>query len=156
MTHLRNAQIVIRYLFVSVLVAVILGCGGGKDSTPPPESSASLKPQLSGSEPSQGWSQEANATQLTTVEVFKYVGSKQCQGGGINLDAMAEQLVNSGIVPLSLACGSDGLQRSTQCGSDDGKINIFEISTSNLSGASFMGYRQLSELSNPTRTPCDF
>ena len=146
------------YLWIPVVASALIGCGGGDDATTPAQQSNSgqAPSQAASSEASQGWSQDSTATQLTTVEVFKYVGSKQCQGGGTNLDAMADQLMNAGIVPISLACGSDGLTRSSQCGSDDGNINIFEISTTNLNGALFMGYRRLSDLGEPSKAACDF
>lgn len=144
------------YLLIFGPAFMLIGCGGGDDPPVAQQSSMSLPSQLSSSDTSQGWSQDTTATQLTTVEVFRYVGSKQCQGGGINLDAMADQLLNVGIVPVSLACGLDGVSRSTQCGADDGSINIFEIATSNLNGALFLGYRALTELSAPSKTACDF
>lgn len=146
------------YLWIPVVASALIGCGGGDDAPTPAQQSNSgqASSHAASSEASQGWSQDSTATQLTTVEIFKYVGSKQCQGGGINLDAMADQLMNAGIVPISLACGSDGLTRSSQCGSDDGNINIFEISTTNLNGALFMGYKRLTDLSEPSKTACDF
>lgn len=147
-----------RYLWIPVVTSALIGCGGGDDApTATEQSNPSQAPsQAASSDPSQGWSQDSTATQLTTVEIFKYVGSRQCQGGGVNLDAMADQLMNAGIVPVSLACGTDGLTRPSQCGSDDGNINIFEISTTNLNGALFIGYKRLSDLSEPSKTACDF
>lgn len=89
-----------------------------------------------------------------TVRVFKYTGSVQCAGGGIDLPAMTRQLTDAGLKVLSSACGTDGLMRPAVCGASDGRTGIFELSGNDAKAASKMGFMPLSELPEARVVPC--
>jgi hypothetical protein len=95
-----------------------------------------------------------HAEMHATVRVFKYTGSVQCVGGGIDLPAMARQLTDAGLQVLSSACGTDGLMRAAVCGTSDGRIGIFELSANDAQAASKLGFMPLSELREARIVPC--
>ena len=87
-------------------------------------------------------------------KVFKSMGSVQCSGGGVSLAALQAQLTAANVQTLSAACGTDGLAQPTVCGASDGRIGIFEISSSQASAAAAAGFTPLSTLPAAKTIPC--
>jgi hypothetical protein len=73
------------------------------------------------------------------VRVFKYDGSKQCEGGGVSVDDMAKEL--AALKVLSKAKLNDGMMRTQVCGNATGMANVFEIPLEQLSEAERLGFR---------------
>ncbi len=110
----------------SLLIALLLGCGG--DSKPPPAPAG--------------------------VSLYKSAGSVQCTGGGVSVQEMERQLTGAGIKVLSSACGSDGKMYPSMCGSPDGRIGIVEVPDSQVQAAAKMGFAPLSDSPDATKVPC--
>jgi len=88
------------------------------------------------------------------TKVFKSMGSLQCTGGGVSLAALQGQLTAANVKVESAACGTDGVARATVCGADDGKIGIFEVSSSQAAAAATAGFAPLSNLPTAKTVPC--
>jgi len=79
-----------------------------------------------------------------SVAVYEYDGTLLCENGReITLDQMAKQLTQGGVSVISQRKGSDGLLHIQLCGSTTGKINIFEIPSSDLQRALDLGFSYL-------------
>lgn len=89
-----------------------------------------------------------------SVSLYKYVGSVQCAGGGMSLQAMERQLTNAGIPVLTSACGTDGRIYAAVCGAADGRIGIFEIPATQVQAASALGFVPLRSLRDATKVAC--
>ena len=87
-------------------------------------------------------------------KVFKSMGSLQCSGGGLSLTTLQAQLTAAKVQVRSGACGTDGLATATVCGSPDGRIAIFEISSAQAEAASALGFAPLSTLPTAKTIPC--
>ena len=86
-----------------------------------------------------------------STQVIKSFGSLQCSGGGVTLSTLQGQLVAANVKVGTATCGADGVARPTVCGSSDGKIGIFEISTAQVSAAAAAGFVPLTSV--PTAKP---
>lgn len=74
------------------------------------------------------------------VWIVKGDNSKQCGTQGTSLDAMAKQL--KGIQVFSKEKKSDGLMHIQMCGADTGRLNAYEIKSSDLKTAKDVGFRE--------------
>lgn len=97
-----------------------------------------------------GGGEEAQSSSI----VFKSMGSLQCSGGGLSLAALQAQLAAGKVEVRSAACGTDGLATATVCGSPDGRIGIFEISSAQAAAAATAGFMPLSNLPTARTIPC--
>lgn len=96
----------------------------------------------------------APAKEAAGVGVYKYLGSRQCQGGGTPLAAMREQLERAGVTVLAASCGSDGRMRPMMCGAADGAIAIIDVPATALPQAATLGFEPLTKLPEASRGPC--
>ena len=88
----------------------------------------------------------AGTSSTRTLFVFKLDGTKHCEPyAGVSLDSMALELGAAGIEVLSRRKGYDGREGIAVCGEPTGQINIYEISSSDLSAALSLGFKQLPE-----------
>lgn len=87
-------------------------------------------------------------------KVFKSMGSLQCSGGGVSLATLQAQLAAANVQVRSAACGTDGMAHATVCGSPDGRIGIFEISSAQAGAATAAGFTSLSTLPAAKTIPC--
>jgi len=88
------------------------------------------------------------------VSVYKYVGSKQCSGGGTPLATMMRQLSDGGIPVMNVNCGTDGRIYPAMCGAPDGRVAIFELSSADAQASSKLGFAPLSTLPDAKVVPC--
>lgn len=88
------------------------------------------------------------------VSVYKYVGSKQCTGGGTSLATMMRQLSDGGIPAMNVNCGTDGRMYPAMCGAPDGRIGILEVPEAKVSAAAALGFAPLSNLPEASKTVC--
>lgn len=88
------------------------------------------------------------------VAVYKYIGSKQCEGGGTPVEKMVRQLSEAGISVINVNCGTDGRMYPAMCGAPDGRIGILEISEGKVSAAAALGFAPLSNLPEASKTVC--
>lgn len=88
------------------------------------------------------------------VKIYKYQGSLQCQGGGLSLKQMRQQLLRAGIKAVKSSCGVDGMIYPAVCGAPDGKINIFTINSKSLVKAQSQGFDLLKNLPDAQSTNC--
>lgn len=91
---------------------------------------------------------------VTYTDVYKYQGSRQCEGGGIPLEEMQRQLQASGVAVTSSTCGMDGRMYPAFCGGADGKINIFTINSNGVNTALSQGFSLLRDLPEAQRSSC--
>lgn len=91
---------------------------------------------------------------VSYTDVYKYQGSRQCEGGGVPLEEMKRQLQASGVVVTGTSCGMDGRMYPAFCGGADGRINIFTINSNSVNSALSQGYSLLSELPGAQKTTC--
>lgn len=91
---------------------------------------------------------------VSFVDVYKYQGSRQCEGGGIPLAEMQRQLQAAGIPVSNSSCGMDGRMYPAACGTADGKINIFTVPSDAVQAAMAQGFYLLSDLHGAQRTNC--
>lgn len=92
---------------------------------------------------------------IETVKVFKSDKSIQCEFKGIELDVMAQELLDKGITIFCWQKESDGLFRTSVCGSGTGSINVYLISEDSLQDAESLGFNSVSELSEYRDSPCE-
>lgn len=107
-----------------VVLATLAACGGGSGSDDP------------------------------GIKVFKSMGTLQCNGGGVTLAAMQAQLTSANVQVGSAACGTSGLAVPATCGTPDGKIGIFEISSAHAGAAATAGFANLTTLPLAKTIPC--
>ena len=88
------------------------------------------------------------------VSVYKYVGSKQCEGGGTPVEKMMRQLSEAGIPVMNVHCGTDGRMYPAMCGAPDGRIGILEVPEGKVSAAAALGFAPLSNLPQASKTVC--
>lgn len=91
---------------------------------------------------------------ISYVDVYKYQGSRQCEGGGVSLAQMQRQLQSMRIPVVSSACGMDGRMYTAVCGSPDGKINILSIPSDAVQAAMGQGFFLLNDLPGAQRINC--
>lgn len=91
---------------------------------------------------------------VSGVSVYQYVGSKQCEGGGVPVEKMASQLSGAGIRVLSVTCGTDGRMYPAMCGAPDGRIGILEVPEGKVTAAAALGFARLSSLPGASKTVC--
>lgn len=81
-------------------------------------------------------------TRPSTLLIFKPDGSKQCgTANGATPEEMERQLL-AGVKVYSRDKRPDGLMHIQVCGSPTGMINVFEISTDDLSNAEKRGFKR--------------
>ncbi|MBU0656830.1 MAG: hypothetical protein KJ914_17045 [Gammaproteobacteria bacterium] len=88
------------------------------------------------------------------VDVYKYQGSRQCEGGGVPMASMQQQLQMAGVQIKGSSCGMDGRMYPAFCGGADGRINIFTIPASNVNAALGQGFAPLGNLPGAQRSSC--
>ena len=88
------------------------------------------------------------------ISVYKYMGSKQCHGGGTPLATMMRQLSDGGIPVMNVNCGTDGRIYPAMCGAADGRIGIMEVPEAKASAAAALGFAPLSGLPEASKTVC--
>ena len=88
------------------------------------------------------------------VSVYKYVGSRQCEGGGTPVEKMMRQLSEAGIPVMNVHCGTDGRMYPAMCGAPDGRIGILEVPEGRVSAATALGFAPLSNLPGASKTVC--
>lgn len=88
------------------------------------------------------------------VLVYKYGGSKQCEGGGTPVEKMMRQLSEAGIPVMNVHCGTDGRMYPAMCGAPDGRIGILEVPEGKVSAAAALGFAPLSGLPEASKTVC--
>jgi hypothetical protein len=94
--------------------------------------------------PSLGYS--ADALSARTLFIYKLDGTKHCMPrSGVSVDAMALELSGAGIKVLSSRKGYDGREGIAICGEPTGRINIYEILSSDLASALSKGFKRLPE-----------
>ena len=77
----------------------------------------------------------------SSVKVFKYDGSKQCEmKSGRSLDTMEKDL--KGIQVLSRERKNDGKMRIQMCGADTGWANVYEVPVSDKEKAIKRGFQE--------------
>lgn len=87
-----------------------------------------------------------NKQSTSSVHVYKLDGTRHCESGlEINLFTMEQELISTGIKVISRRKGFDGREGVALCGAQTGQINIYEISTSDLSVAISQGFMNFSE-----------
>lgn len=91
---------------------------------------------------------------VSGVSVYKYVGSKQCSGGGTPLATMMRQLSDAGIPAINVNCGTDGRMYPAMCGAADGRIGILEVPEAKVAVAAALGFAPLSSLPEAGKTVC--
>lgn len=91
---------------------------------------------------------------VTYVDVYKYQGSRQCEGGGTPLAEMQRQLQANGAIVTNSSCGMDGRMYPAFCGGADGKINIFTISSNSMNAALAQGFNPLTGLPEAQKINC--
>lgn len=95
------------------------------------------------------------AASPASVKIYKYMGSKQCGGGGQTLAVLKRQLIDSGTKVLAASCGVDGNLYPAVCGAADGRIGIFEIPASKFQSALPDGFLPLAQLPDVQVVPCN-
>ena len=95
----------------------------------------------------------ATATVPTTT-VAKYLGSTQCQGGGLSLAQVQDQLTAAGVPVVRMACGHDGRVHPAVCGAGDGRLAIAVIPAAQLNRATGLGFLPAAKLPDHGETPC--
>ena len=88
------------------------------------------------------------------ASVYKYLGSKQCSGGGTPLATMMRQLSDAGIPAMNVNCGTDGRMYPAMCGAADGRIGIVEVPEAKAAAAVALGFAPLSSLPEASKTVC--
>jgi hypothetical protein len=96
----------------------------------------------------------ATPTPVTYVDVYKYQGSRQCEGGGVPLAEMQRQLQAGGAIVTASSCGMDGRMYPAFCGGADGKINIFTVTSNSMNAALAQGFTPLNSLPEAQKTQC--
>lgn len=85
----------------------------------------------------------------SSVEVFKYDGTLQCgMGSEITLETMEKELKEAGIKVLSKRKDTDGFTHIALCGASIGRINVFEIQSTDFDRALRRGFQFLFSGSN--------
>ncbi len=96
----------------------------------------------------------ASSVPVSYTDVYKYQGSRQCEGGGVPLAEMQRQLQNAGAGVTNSTCGMDGRMYPAFCGGADGKINIFTINSTAVNAALSQGFSLLRDLPEAQKTSC--
>jgi hypothetical protein len=81
----------------------------------------------------------ANGKALERIKVGKSNGSRQCEGGGITLERMQQEL--GPIVVYKKSVENDGLMRPQVCGAGTGAHNVYEIDAKDVPKAQSLGFR---------------
>ncbi len=89
-----------------------------------------------------------------TTKVYKSDNSKQCQGGGIPLNVMAQSLVPAGIDVSCSQKANTGLMYAAVCGGISGSINVYSINKNYVASAVTLGFKPVTDLQNYTDKPC--
>ena len=89
-------------------------------------------------------------------KVFKSDGSVQCGDSGIELEVMAQELINNGIDVICSQKGNDGMVYPAVCGAGTGSINIYTIHRANLPDAELLGFASVDILSEYRDQQCVF
>ena len=97
----------------------------------------------------------ANKLSAERVTIYKDAMKKQCFADGISLDTMKSTLSISGVTVFCAERHNDGLVYPQVCGNDEGTLNVFEISKSDLDTAKTLGFGLVSELKSARiKTKC--
>ncbi|MEB4589789.1 hypothetical protein VSS37_02240 [Candidatus Thiothrix sp. Deng01] len=94
------------------------------------------------------------APPVSYTDVYKYQGSRQCEGGGVPLEEMKRQLEASGVIVTATSCGMDGRMYPAFCGGADGRINVFTINSNSMNAALSQGFSPLSSLPGAQKGSC--
>ncbi|MCB0348667.1 MAG: hypothetical protein KDD37_07515 [Bdellovibrionales bacterium] len=87
------------------------------------------------------------AGDLETVRVYKADGTRQCEGNRPTpITELKEQLESNGIRVLKVEHTSDGVMHTQSCGSETGRVYVFDIQKLNLPKALKFGYKNFGNL----------
>ena len=89
-----------------------------------------------------------------SVAVYRPAGSRQCERGGLTLEAVRRQLSSGGIRATATRCALDGKVYGAACGMPDGRIVVAEIAPGDLAAARKLGYAPLAELPEAAPAAC--
>ena len=92
---------------------------------------------------------KAQEESMKKISVFKYDGSKQCEGGEVSLEKMAEEL--KPIQVFAQKKEHDGLMRVQMCGTTTGMANVYEIPESQKKLAVEKGFKDWEEFKKSTQ-----
>lgn len=88
------------------------------------------------------------------LRVVRATGGRQCEGGGLAVDAMRRQLEAAGVRVLNAQCATDGRMRPAMCGAPDGRLGVFEIAAAGQAAAAAQGFQPLAEDAGVRVVPC--
>lgn len=89
-----------------------------------------------------------------SVAVYRYAGSRQCQGGGLGRADVERQLAAAGIISEASRCAMDGKAYGAACGMADGRLVVADIDAKDLPAARKLGFAPLSDLPQAVATAC--
>lgn len=94
-------------------------------------------------------------TNAPVTEVYRSLGSKQCEGGGKSAAQLRTELEAAKVRVRETTCGHDGRMHPAMCGAGDGKIAIFLIAAQDLARARAAGFVPLADLPDARRERCE-
>lgn len=95
-----------------------------------------------------------DAKLIYEVKIAILTGERQCEGGGVAIEALKRQLTASGFSVLNASCGWDGRVYPAICGEGTGKIGIFKLLSQDAIPKLPEGFIPLSQLPSAQITPC--
>lgn len=119
-------------LLVIVGALALAGCQAGATSEPANPSSPVA----------------ANAT------LYRYAGSKQCEGGGATPQQVTQELAAAGVAVVEAGCATDGRMYAAMCGASDGRIVVVQVRRADARAAQAKGFKPLAELPEAARSVC--
>lgn len=133
-----------KWIYASVLSAVLLGCATGKcvnANTANSAAAASAGTATAASAANSGGTAMKPESKLDRVKVYKPDGSLQCgQGKATPIADMQKELKD--IKVYSSFNKNDGMMRIQVCGSPTGNSNVYEIDRKNLEAAIKLGFKE--------------
>lgn len=89
------------------------------------------------------------------VMIYLSAGALQCEpGSGRNLAQDEAALARAGITSRCAQVADDGQMRIQLCGSDSGRIHLFQIAAHDLAAAQGLGFQPLTQLASPPASVC--
>lgn len=143
-----------KILALSLLATLVSACNSSDDE--PIRTQANADAQSANLE--QSSAAESSAGDQHTqdlIKVYKSDGSLQCGQPGIHLETMMTELTDAGLDVRCAHQSSDGFIYSSACGSNTGRINVYQIDGSTLTDAQSLGFEPVSNLSDYVDTDCD-
>lgn len=88
------------------------------------------------------------------MAVYRYAGSRQCEGGGIGRAEAERQLAAAGIRAKAARCARDGKAYAAACGMSDGRLIVVDIDAKDLPAARKLGFAPLAEQPEASPASC--